>query len=607
MSESPLAQFPTKWPGKGGPIVAIAGLVVVLIVGYVFWLWSIERVVVRPNHLMVIVNKTGETVPAELQDPFTNQVVLYPGLVDKIAAQTREDADYVRKHYKGIRYEVITEGRHFFNPYFYQRIASIPATIIKDNEVGVQIRKYGRPLPPGKTVATEPDEQGPVAEILRPGRYNINPLAYDVQRFPALDIPPGHVGVVTLLSGNDPEEKNTYTVGPDEMGVQRQTLGEGLVYYNPYLKHVEIVDLRSHKYDMRGDDAIHFPSTDSFTITMEGTIEWAIQPHRVAEVTVAYGDEQHILKKIILPNARSIARIQGSKLKAREFISGTTRQQFQDRLREELAQECGEQGINIRAALVRDIKPPSAIAGPISEREQAEQEIERARNQMEEAKAEAKLVVQKERQEQNRSIGDANKSVVTVVKKAEQEMVVAVTEAQRDLEVASLDLQAARRTAEARRAAGKADANVILFDYAARAEPLAAAVAAFGDGHTYAQQFFLLKTAPSIHSILTNTEGPFAEVFKQFNTFKPVAEQQSAPPKFTPPDIYELDEPEGSVDSKPELKISRQIEESLPAMPSVVSDIEAEQQEASADQAAETDTGSENGATATTAAGEGGE
>ena len=32
--------------------------------------------------------------------------------------------------------------------------------------------------------------RGPVADILRPGRYNINLLAHDVERFPAVVIPP---------------------------------------------------------------------------------------------------------------------------------------------------------------------------------------------------------------------------------------------------------------------------------------------------------------------------------------------------------------------------------------------------------------------------------
>lgn len=329
--------------------------------------------------------------------------------------------------------------------------------------------------------------------------------------------------MVTLLSGDDPKEKNTYTVAPGEKGVQKETLPPGLEYYNPFLQRIEIVDIRSQKYDMLDGDAIHFPSNDSFEITIEGTIEWAIRSDRVAEVTVAYGDEQDILDKVILPNARSISRVQGSKLKASEFISGRTRTAFQNNFHEELRRECGQQGIDIRAALVRDILPPPAIAGPISEREQADQEIDRYTNEMEEARAQAELVREQELLAQNAAIGDIRKEVVTLTQKAEEQRVVAVTKANRELEVARLRLEAAEKEAAAIRSRGQAEANVILFEYEAKAEPLAAAVAAFGDGETYAQMFFLERIAPSIQSILSNTEGPFAEIFKQFQTFPAAA------------------------------------------------------------------------------------
>ncbi|MFQ5492021.1 MAG: SPFH domain-containing protein [Phycisphaerae bacterium] len=481
--------------------------------------WFVIRVEVRANEILILVNKTGKTIPDELADQFSDQVVLYPALVQAVAQHTGETAEQVRNRYKGIRYEVLTEGRYFPNPYYFKTI-KVPATNIGQNEIGVKIRRYGKPLPFPKTVATEADERGPVADILQPGvRYNVNTLAYEVQRFPAIQIPEGRVGVVTLLSGTEPENKNTYTVQPGEKGVQRQTLPPGLEYYNPYLKQIEIVDVRSHKYDMLDADAIHFPSNDSFTISIEGTIEWAIRPDKVAEVTVAYGAEHDILDKIILPNARSISRIQGSKLRARDFISGKTRTAFQERLLLELRRECWQQGIDIKSALVRDIQPPAEIASLISQREQADQEIERSMNEMEEAKAEVKLVEQQELQDRNRALGDMRRDVVTVTKQAEQSKTVAITDANRELEVAKLDLQAAEKQASAIKSRGQAQANVVLFDYQARAEPLAAAVNAFGDGNTYAQQFFLQRVAPSIQSILSNTDGPFAEIFKQFQTF----------------------------------------------------------------------------------------
>ncbi len=505
-------------------IQAIVSAVLILAVALVGFFWFVIRVEVNPEEMLVYVNKTGKRLPAELADEFGDQVVLYPELVAKLAALTGDPEAQIRTGYKGIRYETKGEGRYFPNPYSVKAV-KMRATSIGQDEIGVLIRKFGKPLPFPKTVATEPDERGPEAEILKQGRHYVNLLAYDVQRFDVIQIPEGHVGVVTLLSGDDPVVKNTYTVREGEKGVQEATLPPGREDYNPYLKQIEIVDVRSHKYDMLGGDAIHFPSSDSFTIAIEGTIEWALRPNSVARVTVEYGDEEDILTKIILPNARSISRIQGSKLSAREFISGKTRTAFQDHLLYELRRECWTQGVDIKSALVRDIQTPAEIATLISQREQADQEMERSTNQMLEAKSEVLLVEQQELQEQNRAIGDARRDVVTMVKEAEQRKVVAVTGANREFAVAKLELEAAEKLAVAIRARGQAEANVVLFNYKAKAEPLKRAVNAFGDGNTYAQQFFLRKIAPSIQSILSNTDGPFAEIFKQFQTFPATSSQ----------------------------------------------------------------------------------
>lgn len=520
MRVRPSVPPPRPWPMLGAALLLLA------VVGVAGVYWFVIRVEVGPNEILLLVNKTGREIPPELQHEFGDQVVLYPELVKALANLSGRSEDDVRDSYKGIRYEVVPEGRYFFNPYRYKRIPA-KATLIEQNEVGVLIRKFGKPLPFPKTVATNPDERGPVADILMPGRHNINPLAYEVQRFPAVQIPEGHVGVVTLLSGTDPVNRNTYTVEPGEKGVQKQTLRPGLEYYNPYLKRIDLVDVRSHKYEMLDQDAIQFPSSDSFTITIEGTIEWAIRPDRVAEVVVAYGDEKDILDKVILPNARSISQIQGSKMRARDFIGGKTRTAFQERLLVELKAKCLLEGIEIKSALVRDITVPNEIATPISQREQADQEIERYTNQIAEAQSEALLVEQQEKQEQNKAVGDARREVVTVVKQAEQRKGVAITKANRELEVAKLRLEAAEQEAAAVRSRGQADANVILFGYKAKAEPLAEAVKAFGDGESYAQMFYLQKIAPSIRSVLSNTEGPFSDIFEQFQMTRPTTTQEA--------------------------------------------------------------------------------
>ncbi len=165
--------------------VGLIGLPFVLIFLFGAVLWFVVRVEVHANEIMVLVKKSGRPIPANLADEFADQVVLYPALVDAIAADTGLTPEGVKKRYKGIQYEVKTPGRYFPNPYSYRAI-KVRATVIGENEIGVKVRKYGKPLPFPKTVATAPDERGPVAEILRPARHNVNLLAYEVQRFAAI-------------------------------------------------------------------------------------------------------------------------------------------------------------------------------------------------------------------------------------------------------------------------------------------------------------------------------------------------------------------------------------------------------------------------------------
>ena len=108
-------------PRRRFPLIrTLVGAVVSLGVLFFIVMWYGLRVEVNANEILVLVNKTGKQLPAELFQRFGDQVVLYPAMVDAIAAETGESAERVRERYKGIRYEVLTEGRYFPNPYSYQ-------------------------------------------------------------------------------------------------------------------------------------------------------------------------------------------------------------------------------------------------------------------------------------------------------------------------------------------------------------------------------------------------------------------------------------------------------------------------------------------------------
>lgn len=505
-------------PRVPATFVALAGVLVLGILGVCYW-WFIQRVEVPPGHVLVLIQKTGQSLP----EAAGQQVLLYPALLEQLG-EPRDS-----RRFKGILYDVYPEGRYFFDPFFYER-RIFPAVFVEQNEVGVLVRKYGKPLPAGKIVATEPDERGPLAEILQQGRHNINPYAYDVIKYPLVQIPAGHVGVQTLYAGQPPENPNRYVVEDGQRGVQPTVLPPGLERNNPFVRRIDVIDIRSHTIDLRGEEAIHFPSNDSFDIVIEGTVEYAIQQNKAPYVMVAIGDHNDIKNKLVLPYMRSLARIEGSKLLAREFISGETRSAFQDRVFAGLRKACAAQGVEIRSALIRRIEPPQEIADPISDRQIAEQQIRQYEEEIKVARAEASLVEQEERQKQNQALGQANREVVTLVTDAEQRKAVALTEANKRLEVAKLELEAARETAAALLLRGQAEAEIIRRKFEAQAAPLRDAVAAFGGGDPYAQYFFYQKLAPAVRSVLASTDGPFADIFRALSVPAPPSSAAAGPP-----------------------------------------------------------------------------
>jgi regulator of protease activity HflC (stomatin/prohibitin superfamily) len=494
----------------------LAGLA--LTVGISAYIWMVQRVEVGPDELLILVRKVGASLPAGDANPagsLDTQVMLYPGLLESLGEKPGST------RFKGVVYEARPAGRYFYDPFFWKRIV-VPITEIAQNEVGIKVRKYGRPLSEGKIVATEPDERGPLAEVLKPGRYSINPYAYDIKRVPPVFIPPGHVGVQTLYTGAEPADPNQYIVKTDgERGVQPTVLPPGMYYNNPYVRRIDAIDIRSHTLDLHDAEAIRFPSNDSFEVVVDCTVEYAIRQDQAPYVMVAFGDHTDIKDKLILPFVKSLARIEGSKVAAREFITGSAREVFQNAVFDGLRKQCYDQGIEIRATPIRRIDPPRAIADPIKDRQLAQQEILRYQNEIKVAESEAKLAEQQEMQAQNQAIGQANREVVSIVKEAEQQKSVAITDANKRLEVAKLALESGRANAAALVSRGEADAEVLRLGFEARAKPLAEAVTAFGGGDAYAQYYFYQKLAPALKSVLASTDGPFADIFRSLSRNAP--------------------------------------------------------------------------------------
>jgi hypothetical protein len=463
-----------------------------LIIAVLVFVWFFCRIEPPSGFCAVLIKKGGKDIPA-------NQIIA------------------VHPDEKGIQLEPLSEGRYFYDPFFWDW-EIVPLVQIKEGEVGVLIRQFGAVPATGKFIVHQKEGDGAmyrgiIDEPLRPGTYRLNPYAYHVEKRPAVKIEPGEVGVVTLRYGKPPEHANTFLVKEGDQGVQEAPLRPGTYYLNPYIYRVDIVGVQSHKTEFE----ISFLSRDGFRFPVKGAVEWAVEEQRAPEVFVMIGDAEDVVNKVILRSALSMSRVQGSKYSSADVISGTVRKSFQDEFYKHITTESARKGIQIKAALISEIEPPQKIAEPIREREIAVQTRTKYEREVERATSDAKVAEQKKLQDQRVRVVTADTKKRNEIQKATKEKEIQVINAQRDLEVAKKDLETAEKTAQAIVATGQGDADSLSYARTADASALKSIVAPFGNGSAYAKYLYYQKVAPNVDHILSNTDGPLADPFKELS------------------------------------------------------------------------------------------
>ena len=470
---------------------AYGGLVAVLLVLVLsMWVWYGWRIEPTNGQIAVLLKKTGKDLPPE--------AILAPG-----------------PEYKGIQEDVLPEGRYFRNPWTwewrYAKTIDIPA-----GKFGVLVRKFGKDLPEGEILAKDESTKGIVRDVLGTGKHRINPFAYEVKLYDDITIKPGHVGVVTELTGDDiiapggakDEATGTgFLVKPGAKGVSSRILKEGTHRLNPFVYSVSIVNIQSQRFEMSGSDAISFLTLDGFTVNAEGTLEFNLEVDKVALLSHEVGDMDDILQKIILPAARGFSRIEGSKKNATEFIVGESRQAFQDSLEKYLKDVCRPWGVSLNSVLIRDIFAPQEVAAIIRKRELAVQEANKIDQQIVQAKSQAELERQRALAAQNSAKVAAETESIRAKILAEQHSAEKVIAAQTLLEVAAVELKAAKADAEAMLTEAEGRRKVVETRTTAEANVLKQEVAAYASDDDYVRAKLYEKTAPRLKDVLTGDES----------------------------------------------------------------------------------------------------
>ena len=480
--------------------IALGALAAVVALGA--WVWFGWRIEPGNGEIAVLMKKTGKNLPP-----------------DAILALGPE--------YKGIQQDVLPEGRFFRNPWTwdwsYVKALDIPA-----GKFGVLVRKFGKSLPPGQIIAPDDETKGIVRDVLGTGRHRINPYAYDVKICDDIVIKPGHVGVVTALTGSDiltdvaqtSTSEKGFLVTEGAKGVLPDVLKEGTHRLNPFIYSVSIVNIQSQRFEMSGPDAITFLTLDGFTVTAEGTLEFNIDVDKVAVLSHEVGDMEDILQKIIVPAARGFSRIEGSKKNATEFIVGESRQAFQNSLETYLKKVCAQWGVSLNSVLIRDIFAPQEIASIIRKRELAVQEANKIEQQIVQAKSQAELERERALAEQNSAKVAAETARIQAKIQAEQRQQEVVIAARARLEAASIELQAAEADATARLAQAEAERKVVEAETTAKADVLAQEAGVYADERDYVRARLYAKTAPQVRSVLVGAvpDGVFGLPVKQVVT-----------------------------------------------------------------------------------------
>ena len=209
-------------------VLKIAGIIssVILIAaaGYGAYLWFFCRVYVPAGMMAVVTAKTGRQ-PA-------------PGTI------------LVNEGEKGIRKEVLSEGRYFFDPVLYD-IKLCPNIEIPLGKVGIVTSKVGKELPPGEIMASDNAGKGVRKEVLGPGVYRLNPEGYRIEIVDAINIPPGYAGIVTGQTGKAPLPGKF--ASPGEKGVMQDILQPGLYYINPYAFQINVIEIGMNQVTMSGN------------------------------------------------------------------------------------------------------------------------------------------------------------------------------------------------------------------------------------------------------------------------------------------------------------------------------------------------------------------
>ncbi|MEI8078071.1 MAG: SPFH domain-containing protein, partial [bacterium] len=420
---------------------------------------------------------------------------------------------------KGIWKNVLGPGVYRLNPLGYQ-VDIQDAISIPIGYVGVVTSLSGVQAPDGSFATA--GQEGVLADVLQPVLYYLNPNAYKVD---ILEIGLNQVSLTgrdggQVLTKGKVESQNAAMEQLQNNMLAKQ-MQQRMDYLNEQKDQAQAAAPAASLFSRGGvadkalrrkeavnaapqaagkaqafvrNDAIatfslaqfvEFPSRDGFEVRLDMTVEFELEPDKVAMVYLLYGDLPAVVDKIIMPQVLSVSRLKGSSYGAQDFILGEGREKFQNDLQAALGKVLKEKHIRVHNSIIRHVEVPEQILAPIQAASLAVEQDLTNKAQQVTAQAKSELNTQEGMIEQKRQEVQQGTEKLVAEIAAETEKRVATINATAGQAAAETAQKTAGERAAITRTLGEAKSQAYARVEGERARGFQVKVKAFGDPAAY--------------------------------------------------------------------------------------------------------------------------
>lgn len=153
--------------------------------------------------------------------------------------------------------------------------------------------------------------------------------------------------------------------------VSPKTLREGVNIRNPFADIIKMnIKTQERREEMRA------PSRENLTVGLEISVLYHLDPAVAPEIVRTIGREEDIIRKVLLPNFRSVVRDVTAQYEAKA-VYASMRDEVASNIATRLSEAVAVRGIIVESTPLRDVILPQDLAAAIEEKLRAEQESQR--------------------------------------------------------------------------------------------------------------------------------------------------------------------------------------------------------------------------------------